>query len=437
VRKGACAFCEQRKFFGAAPATEPSQAFNFLRNHIDRLSGCFARISLYFPVMLSALTIALVLGSASDGGSTRAVMSEMFDALMTLQPLTTPAALRSPKTADIVRKQLATLSSLRHAFPPSSTAQEPATAALSSLFTTYALETKRRFEAGETEVVGLRVKTFTSLCFACHSREYTTGDFADVRKRIEGLGLERIDLAQTLAATRQFDAALAIYEKVLADKVTDERSLMEYSRALQDTMALFIRVKDDGKALVRLLSSVAARPELPPFLKHAVTAWQRDALAWEAERFSAARSTPDQLFKRARELVSKTNRMGVMLPDERSDVPFLRASAYLNLALGKSPRMSTRGEALYLLGVCAGALKSPLLWELDLLFFEACVRENPRTPLAKRCYRQLSDRIYFGFTGSAGTNIPDDDLARLSELGRLADGAGTESGKASSTAPEE
>ena len=33
---------------------------------------------------------------------------------------------------------------------------------------------------------------------------------------------------------------------------------------------------------------------------------------------------------------------------------------------------------LSLLGVCAGVLRSPLWWDVDLLFFEACVREIPK-----------------------------------------------------------
>jgi hypothetical protein len=60
-----------------------------------------------------------------------------------------------------------------------------------------------------------------------------------------------------------------------------------------------------------------------------------------------------------------------------------------------------------------------LWWDLDLLFFETCVRESPKSKVAKRCFQQLSDRVYLGYTGSAGTFIPDDELARLSELRAL------------------
>ena len=49
------------------------------------------------------------------------------------------------------------------------------------------------------------------------------------------------------------------------------------------------------------------------------------------------------------------------------------------------------------------------------------MRENPKTPLARQCFAQLSDRLYFGFTGSSGTHLPDDELARLATLRQLAE----------------
>lgn len=361
---------------------------------------------------------------AADAGVTAATMHEMFDALLTLQPLTaTPAAVRDPKNAKAISAGLTKLAGLEHAFPPDPKQQEPATAALSSMFSRYANETKRRFDAQDTDAIGLRVRTLTSLCFTCHSRERAPADFADVQKRIEALPLSGLERAQVLAATRQFDAALAEYSKLLDGKPANERGLLEYARALQDTMAILVRVKDDAAATAALLDKLSARTDLPPFMRGTVDAWKKDVAAWRNEKFDALKAPPDKLFRRAQELVQKANGLRTFMPNERMDVPFLRAAGYLNLALGKNPQLKTRGEALFLLGVCAGALKSPLLWDVDLLFFETCVRENPKSMLARRCYSQLSDRVYLGYTGSAGTNVPDDELARLAELRALAEPA--------------
>ena len=374
--------------------------------------------------MLTPLLVAVVLAGAPDAGTmpTRSTMRDAFLSLTGLLPLTSNrAALKDPKNAAAIAEGLDTLAGLRHAFPEDPKAQEPATAALSSLFARYAQDTRRRFEAGELEAVSLRVRTLTSLCFTCHSRERAPADFADLQQRLDGMKLAPLEKAQVLAATRQFDAALETYRGLLDTKPANERALLEYARALQDTMAILVRVKDDAKATAELLDALGQREDLPPFMRGTITAWRADVTAWQKERFDALKATPDALYRRAQELVQKANGARTFLADERHDVAYLRASGYLNLALGKNPKLKTRGEALSLLGVCAGALKSPLLWDVDLLFFEACVRENPKTKLAKRCFQQLSDRVYLGYTGSSGTHIPEDELERLTELRALAE----------------
>ncbi|MEW5742691.1 MAG: hypothetical protein AB1938_27485 [Myxococcota bacterium] len=373
--------------------------------------------------MLPALLpLALLTATPDAGVPTRATMRDAFLSLTGLLPLTANRdTLKDPKNAKAIGAGLDTLSSLRHAFPEDPKAQEPATAALSTLFARYAADTRRRFDSGEYEAVSLRVRTLTSLCFTCHSRERAPTDFADVQQRLDAIALAPLEKAQVLAATRQFDAALVAYRALLDGQPSHERALLEYARALQDTMAILVRVKDDAKATAALLDGLSKRSDLPPFLRGTLAAWRADVAAWEKEKFDALKATPDALYRRAQELVQKANGGRVFLSDERRDVAYLRASAYLNLALGKNPKLKTRGEALYLLGVCAGALKSPLLWDVDLLFFETCVRENPKSKLARRCFQQLSDRLYLGYTGSSGTHIPEDELARLTELQTLAE----------------
>lgn len=374
--------------------------------------------------MISTLLVAALLSAPPDAGvtPTRSTMRDAFASLTGLLPLTSSrAALKDPKNAAAIADGLDTLAGLRHAFPEDPKAQEPATAALAALFARYAQDTKRRFDAGEVEAVSLRVRTLTSLCFTCHSRERAPADFADVQQRLDGMKLAPLEKAQAQAATRQFDAALETYRALLDSKPANERALLEYARALQDTMAILVRVKDDAKATAALLDALAKRDDLPPFMRGTVAAWRADVAAWQKERFDALKASPEALYRRAQELVQQANGARTFLADERHDVAYLRASGYLNLALGKNPKLKTRGEALSLLGVCAGALKSPLLWDVDLLFFEACVRENPKTKLARRCFQQLSDRVYLGYTGSSGTHIPEDELERLTELRALAE----------------
>lgn len=369
-------------------------------------------------MLIQCVLVTVALGAA-DGGvpsDAKTTMRDAFGALVRLQgAAATPASLHDPARRAELSADLGRLANLPHAFPRDATAQEPATAALGSLFGRYAAETQRRFDAHELDAVGPRVRTLMSLCFTCHSRERAGADFTDAAARIDALGLTGLERATVLASTRQFDAALVEYRKVLDAPLTDAAA---YSRALQEALTLVVRVKDDPQATAALLDEVGARTDLPLFIKRSLPAWKRDTAAWKAEKFDARAAKPKALFAKAQALVLKANG-AALSADDRKDVLWLRASGYLNLALAKDPAFRSRGEALFLLGTCAAGLRSPLWWDVDALFYEACVRENPKTPLSRRCFARLSERVTLGFTGSAGTFIPDDELARLAELEAL------------------
>jgi len=375
--------------------------------------------------MTPLLLVCALTAAAPDAGvptPTQAVMRNALNALFGLEPVVAhPERLRDPLQADDITRRLDTLAALTHAFPAEAKSQEPATAALSGLFSQYALETRRRFAFGDRETVPSRVRTLMSLCFTCHSRERAPADYQDMERHLEALELSPFDKAQYLAATRQFDKALEAYGAVIARPAKDERALLLQARAIKDVLTLLVRVKDDAKATDVFLEGLSRRDDLAPFLKRPVAAWRKDVVAWRKEGFDAQRASAKELFNKGKALVQKASAVRSYLPDETAEVAYLRASAYLNLAMNKSPTSPQRGEALFLLGVCAGALKSPLLWDVDLLFFEACIRENPKTPLARQCFGRLSDELYFGYTGSSGTHLPEDELERLSTLRALAE----------------
>jgi hypothetical protein len=373
--------------------------------------------------MMLSLKVSLVaLGlSAAPSPNTKTTMHDALEALVSLEGATTMhGGLRDQASRAKVGEWLGVIAGLPHAFPADAAGQEPATAAISGLVARYAKETQARVAEGRIDQVPMRVHTLTSLCFSCHSREKAGTDFTDVRRRIQALGGAGLQRAQLLAATRQFELALTEYKTLLGRAPTTEAERLEQHRAVSDALALTVRVRDDPEASLEMLTLVEAQPSTSSWLKGAVVAWRRDVKAWEKEKFDAGAAKPEVLFKKGQALVLEAKGPTTFFSDGRRDVAFLRASGYLNLALAKNPKLATRGEALWLLGLCASALQSPLTWEVDGLFFEACVRENPKSKVSQACFEQLDQRITLGFTGSGGTRVPEDELARLAELRAIA-----------------
>ena len=237
-----------------------------------------------------AITLLALTATAADAGAEKISMRDAFEALVRLQGVaSSPAALRDPKNAPTVSADLKKLASLPHLFPADTKSQEPATAALAALFTRYIEETRQRFDARETDAVALRVRTLTGLCFSCHTRERAPVDFADTQKRLDALGLTGLPRAQLLAATRQFDEALVEYQLLLDQPPKNERGMLEYTRALQDTMAVLVRVKDDAPATLALLDKLLAKAELPPRSSRARSP-RGEGTRWPGRRRSSTRA---------------------------------------------------------------------------------------------------------------------------------------------------
>jgi hypothetical protein len=350
-------------------------------------------------------------------------MHAALAAVTDLQPdLANPVAFRDPANAKRLDGDLAMLAGLKHHFLGAKKT-EPGMETLATLFGQHVERTRFDFKTGNTEAARMRLRSLTSLCFACHTREAVAMDFDDAARRVEKLALPPLREAEFYATTRQFDRAIALWTQVLQGPVKSEGEAFEQAAALREYVAVLVRVRDDRPATEALLQAQVKREGLPPFIARLLTQWLEDARAWKADPFDRATRTPLQLFTKARTLITASGAAQSALTDERRFISLQRAGGYLHAALAADPKATFRGEALYLLGVASAASNDPLLWELDSLYLEGCIRENAHTALARKCADRMYDRAWFSWSGSGGTDIPPDVSQRLGELRVLAQAA--------------
>jgi tetratricopeptide (TPR) repeat protein len=372
-------------------------------------------------IALAVFTMNLELSYSADRPEVRGTMQRVFNSLMNLQPfLVNNDRFSDPKNRAIIEKDLKELSAIKHAFPKKMKDEEPGAAAISSLFGDYLKDVRSRYKHGDYEYARNRTKTVTGFCFGCHSRITTSQNFVDLSKRVENLGLQPDEKAQFYAATRQFDRALKIYKEILASQPSDEMGMIRFIRGLRHALRVTVQVRRDPKETYELLEGISKRKDLPEFAQRFVSQWKKDAKAWLDEK-EEEKLTGETLITKAEKLIERAASLQAFPADENGDISFLRATNYLHEALDSDPKSPHRGKALYLLGAAYYALQEPALWDLDRLYFEACVRENPKTDISKKCYQRYSDKIYLGYTGSAGTFIPEDEVKKLMELRKISE----------------
>lgn len=370
---------------------------------------------------LGAAAIGAVPGAFGGDPVVTGVMRSNFQTLMELQPyVTDERAIHDPRNNDAIQERLDKLSGLKHVFTKSASDMEPGLAALSGMFSDYVRDVQEAFHSGYKGYVRNQIRTMTGLCMGCHSRLSTDASFVDATKKVESSDLSRFQKAEFFAATRQFDKAIKAFEDIVEKPSENDPGMIELGRAMRSLLAITVRVKQDPKASLRVIRTAQRRKDLPDFFKRYLDAWQKDVVEWIQERKLPKDAPAAERMRLASALFEKGQKKQLFPADHTSDVTYLRATNLIHEALLKNPKGPYRAEALYLLGNSYEALQDPLLWALDGLYFEACIREFPHTATSKKCYSRYASKIYLGYSGSGGTFVPEDEMKRLVELQNLA-----------------
>ncbi len=376
--------------------------------------------------IITALTLTSKLNAETDKNEKAVVTSVMranFEALTNLQPyIADEKKFQDPKNSAEIQKNLDILANFKHVFPKGSLDREPGFAAIASLFGEYLQDVQRAFkEGGRGTFVRNQVKTITGFCMNCHTRVGSEKSFEDLGKRVDTLTLSKFQRAEFYAATRQFDKALAALDELISNSPEGEFALLEFARAIRQVLSITVRVKQDPNLTSAFLDKIDKRKDVPDYFKRYVASWKKSVASWKQERSTGGKLSAESHMAKARLLVQQASKEQLFAVDPTGDVSFLRATNHIHEALQKSPQGKFRGEALYLLGVSYDALKDPLLWALDSMYFETCVREFPHTEISKKCYKRYATKLYFDYSGSGGTFVPEDELEKLGKLRKLSE----------------
>jgi len=225
--------------------------------------------------------------------------------------------------------------------------------------------------------------------------------------------------AQFEMATRQFEAAAASFESVLADPAVSPASLD--LEGVPDTyLELCLRVLNDPTRAERTLRRLLERDDLRTVMRWNVEAWVA-SLQRLPEPVAGASPVVE-----ARSLVALAQDRSKFRDDREALVPLVAASGrlhrYLETHNERSPEV---GEAYYLLGLIDASVGRSFWASQTEPLLETSIRIAPGAPYAVKALALLEEFVIAGYTGSAGTNVPPDELLRLEALGDLIEDAQT------------
>lgn len=329
----------------------------------------------------------------------------------------------SPKNFKKIEENAKAFADLAHdlkAPAPSGAApdRDPTIEIVAGQFASQASHAYETLKLGHREYARNVLRSMTSYCIACHTRNGSGPSFQTSDNNLAMQALKPLERANYFAATRQFDRALSEYERIISAPGISASKPFEWEKAIRSALAISVRVKKDPDRALSIVDRALEAPKAPFFLKEQASQWKKSLVEWKGEA-SARPQTEEGYFAQAVRLIAAAKTLQKYPADRSADILYLRATSVIHDLLGMAPNGARSTEALYLAGLSYEVLQDLNLGEMHEFYFLGCIYKSPHTEKAQECFRHYEESVYFGYTGSAGENLPEDVRKRLADLEAL------------------
>ncbi len=325
------------------------------------------------------------------------------------------------KNAARIEREIKSISTFSHELNKNS--KEPAQAdptlqLFSGFLANETNEAYRSFRDGQIGYARDILRSVPGNCLACHSRNASGPDFVSLPLE-PSAALKPIEKAEFYAATRQFDRAIELYQKVIRGQEKPKLDFYGLEKAERDALLIAVRFKRDPALAKAIVQSALDNTESPRFLKDDAAQWKKSIEEWELE-VPREIKTEEGLYAESQRLIARARTVQTYSMDHSADIIYLRASTTLYDLVQAAPNGKHVSEALLLLGMCYEVLSPHRMENLHNVYYEACIERSPHSEIARTCYRRYEQSMYLGFTGSAGTHLPQEIKKHLLDLWAIA-----------------
>ncbi len=295
---------------------------------------------------------------------------------------------------------------------------DPALRTNVEMITQHMQQTEHYFNTGSKQFARYMLQSSFQMCISCHTRDKSG---VELFLNSEIKDNNSMEYGEFLLATRQFTKARNLFERKVADYPGNSLSPVDLRNSLMSLAVLYARVQPDPKRAGKVFGEFVKRRDVPRYLKSDLRAWIADFRNWQKVGVEPKKNASQkELLSMAKNLLRSDDLSLVADFGRKFQVRRLRASVLLHRLLelpGNSPQ---KGEALYLLGLLYNRLQHQLFFHFDEMYFRTCIQDYQKSKIAQNCYNALERVVLDGYTGSGGTNLPNEVEVDLMRLKRLA-----------------
>jgi len=324
----------------------------------------------------------------------------------------------SKDSHDKVAEELKNLSSLSHTMKDKVFAGsniDPTLSILAGYLSEEVNAANAAFKAGKTEYARSLIHSIPGTCIACHSRNDSGTQFDHLALEPTSPLLKPIEKAEFYAATRQYDRAEKSFLDLIQSKEVAANDPYTWEHAIQESLTIAIRVKRDPALASKIIDTALTQKNAAAYVKEDLSQWKKSIQSWQKEPKHSL-VNEKTLLDEGKRLITAAHRQQKYPMDHSADILYLRASsAYYDL-IQSAPNGKHVSEALLMEGICNEVLSLRGFEDLHRLYYQACITKTPHSIIAMDCYRRYEHSTIIGYTGSAGTSVPEDVKQQLLDL---------------------
>ncbi len=294
-----------------------------------------------------------------------------------LPKVTSYGQFTNSKNRDFITTRLKTLRNLSEEIQMevSKEGQDPGMEAVVRDFQTDLRQASLDFSVGNYSKARWRVLNITSSCNTCHSRSSNDYGLSPIKWNIDYSTLNPSESIELMLAIKEYEKAFQFIGKTMQ---TCKSPFVEgLFISLKKSLAVSVRVLRNYDVSKKLLEQGISSRCFSKTQRKFLGSWKKSLSI--LDRYSM---TYKQVYKKGQNLSQRSN--------ELSFIYDLEGSARIHRYLNRFNRGVEYAESLYYAGIYAKRLSSISHGPLDHAYFESCIRHQPNSLIARKCYRKIA-----------------------------------------------
>ena len=258
------------------------------------------------------------------------------------------------------------------------------------------------------------LREFVSICTSCHTQD------TQMRTLFNDVGRSHFEtdlqFAEFNYMTRNYDTAIKYYDMYL--EKTHDISEIELMTVMKRMLTIYTQVYNNPHEALDHLSKLENYPKHTKFTKKNLDEWIKGLKDLEKQHVSKI-SAPDmkQLQVYVDEILGPLHEPGVAeFPSKKEKVARVWLRGRLYHYLNSQPPKDEIPVVLYWLAIIDRSVDYSFYYSLADRYLKECMLQYTSHPYAEKCYKEYEAYVTFSYSGSRGTDIPEDVQRELKAL---------------------